>query len=176
MTLRFFLLQAHYRSTLDFSNEALQAAEKGLKRLLTASSKINGLFESESTDVDIEAWSNKLFSLMNEDLATPQVIATLFEAAKWINEIDNKRLKINKEDKQLLNEKFNLFVYDILGLQNEGKSNSENIDAVMNLLIEIRAEAKEKKDWNTADKIRDELAKAGIEIMDGKEGSTYRLK
>ena len=176
MTLRFFLLQAHYRSTLDFSNEALLAAEKGYKRLLNAASKTDGLTVSESSDVNITEWNEKLYKLMNEDMATPQVVANLFDAAKWINEIDANKLKINKADKELLHQQFHLFVFEILGLKEESGEDSEKLDALMQLVIDIRADAKTNKDWSTADKIRDELNAAGIEIMDGKEGSSYKIK
>lgn len=175
MTLRFFLLQAHYRSTLDFSNDALKAAEKGYKRLINASSKTNGLSISESSDMDVKTWRNKLYTFMNEDMATPQLVATLFEAAKWINEIDAKKLKINKEDKELLHQTFHSFVFDILGLVPENNGKSEKLDAVMQLVIDMRADAKANKDWATADKIRNDLNAAGIEIMDSKEGSSYKI-
>ncbi len=175
MTLRFFLLQAHYRSTLDFSNEALLAAEKGYKRLMSAAGKLNGLKPSDASDIDVEAWRTKLYDLMNEDLATPQVVAALFDASKWINEIDAGKLKINATDLELLQRTFNDFVFVILGLKMEDSGNSDKIDAVMQLVLDIRSEAKTNKDWATADKIRDDLKAAGIEIMDGKEGSSYKL-
>jgi cysteinyl-tRNA synthetase len=176
MTLRFFLLQAHYRSTLDFSNEALQASEKGFKRLMSASSKLTGLVTSQTSDMNVGDWRNKLYQMMDEDLGTPQVIASLFDASKWINAIDAKSMKISAEDKDVLESTFNAFVFDILGLQNEEEDNNQHLDAVMQMVIEIRNEAKANKDWSTADKIRDDLNSAGIEVMDGKEGSTYKTK
>jgi cysteinyl-tRNA synthetase len=175
MTLRFFLLQAHYRGTLDFSNEALQAAEKGYKRLMNAASKLDGLPTSETNEIDVKPWKEKLYDLMNEDLSTPQVVASLFDASKWINEIDAKNLKINETSKELLVKTFQSFVFDILGLQLETSENSDKMDAVMKLVMDIRSDAKENKDWSTADKIRDELKAAGIEIMDSKEGSSYKI-
>jgi len=176
MTLRFFLLQAHYRSTLDFSNEALQAAEKGHQRLMNAAAKSEGLPTSESSDMDVQAWKEKLYEQMNNDMATPQVIATLFEAAKWINEIDAKKLKIKSADKAILHETFHTFTFGILGLQSKEGGNNEALDGVMNMVLDIRKSAKENKDWPTADKIRDGLKEAGVEVMDGKEGSTYKLE
>lgn len=174
MTLRFFLLQAHYRSTLDFSNEALQAAEKGYKRLMNAASKVAILRASANSDMDVNAWKQKLYDAMNDDLATPQVVATLFEAAKWINEIDAKKMNISETDKAVLSETFSAFLFDILGLKPEEEGNNDKLDSVMQMVIDLRKQAKENKDWATADKIRDELKAAGIEIMDGKEGTTYK--
>ncbi len=176
MTLRFFLLQAHYRSTLDFSNEALQAAEKGFKRLMNATHKLENLPSSKSSDIDVNTWKDKLYVQIGEDIGTPQVVATLFEAAKWINEIDAKKLKITSEDKVILESTFNTFVFDILGLKEESEGNTEKMDAVMQLVLDIRSNAKSNKDWATADKIRDDLNAAGIEIMDSKEGSSYKIK
>ena len=175
MTLRFFLLQAHYRSTLDFSNEALQAAEKGYKRLMSAAAKTADLPTAAQSDMDVQAWSKKLYTQMNDDMATPQVIATLFEAAKWINEIDAKKLKISASDKESLHTTFYNFIFQILGLVSEESGNNEALDGVMNLVLDIRKTAKENKDWPTADKIRDGLKDAGIQVMDSKEGSTYKL-
>ncbi len=176
MTLRFFLLQAHYRSTLDFSNEALQAAEKGFRRLMNAASKSESLVSSHSSDINVQAWKDKLYEQMNNDMATPQVIATLFEAAKWINEIDAKKLKINAEDKTLLHTTFHNFIFNILGLVTEDVENNEALNGVMDMVLDIRKTAKENKDWTTADKIRDGLKEAGIEVMDSKEGSTFKIK
>lgn len=176
MTLRFFLLQAHYRSTLDFSNEALQAAEKGYHRLMNAAAKIANLTTSISSDVDFKKWREKLFVHMNNDIATPQVVATLFEAAKWINEIDAKNMCLSAEDKTLLQETFTFFTFDILGLTQEKTTNNEVLNGVMNMVLDIRKTAKENKDWTTADKIREGLIQAGIDIMDGKEGSTFKIK
>jgi cysteinyl-tRNA synthetase len=175
MTLRFFLLQAHYRSTLDFSNEALQAAEKGYQRLMNAAAKSEALIASDASDMDVNAWKDKLYEQMNNDMATPQVIATLFEAAKWINEIDAKKMKVSAADKEMLHTMFHTFTFGILGLVPENAGNNEALDGVMNMVLDIRKSAKENKDWPTADKIRDGLKEAGVEVMDGKDGSTYKL-
>ncbi|MEY2924368.1 MAG: hypothetical protein RLZZ337_916, partial [Bacteroidota bacterium] len=175
MTLRFFLLQAHYRSTLDFSNEALQAAEKGYKRLMNAAKKVKDLPVSQTSEVDTTAWKAKLYEAMNEDLATPQVVATLFESAKWINEIDANKMTISSEHKQVLADTFTTFVFDVLGLKPEEEGNTNTLDAVMQMVIDLRAQAKANKDWATADKIRNELMEAGIELMDSREGTSYKL-
>jgi len=175
MTLRFFLLQAHYRSTLDFSNEALQAAEKGFQRMMNAAAKSESLPTADVSDMNVSAWKDKLYEQMNNDMATPQVIATLFEAAKWINEIDAKKQMISAEDKAILHETFHVFTFGMLGLASEAAGNNEALNGVMKLVLDIRKSAKENKDWLTADKIRDGLKEAGVEVMDGKEGSTYKL-
>jgi len=169
MTLRFFLLQAHYRSTLDFSNEALQAAEKGFQRMMNAAAKSESLPTADVSDMNVSAWKDKLYEQMNNDMATPQVIATLFEAAKWINEIDAKKQMISAEDKAILHETFHVFTFGMLGLASEAAGNNEALNGVMKLVLDIRKSAKENKDWPMADKIRDGLKEDGIEVMYCKE-------
>ena len=175
MTLRFFLLQAHYRSTLDFSNEALKAAEKGFQRLMNGVKSLEELKPSPNSDYDVSAWKDKLYGQLNDDLSTPQAIASLFEAVKWINEIVSDRSKIDKNDLKILKTTFKTFVFEILGFVPEKSENNHILDSVMDLFLEIRNTAKTNKDWETADKIRDRLKKSGIEIMDDKNGSTYRV-
>ncbi|MCH1473856.1 MAG: cysteine--tRNA ligase [Bacteroidia bacterium] len=175
MTLRFFLLQAHYRSTLDFSNEALKAAEKGFQRLMNGVKSLEELKPSPNSDYDVSAWKDKLYGQLNDDLSTPQAIASLFEAVKWINEIVSDRSKIDKNDLKILKITFKTFVFEILGFVPEKSENNHILDGVMDLFLEIRNTAKTNKDWETADKIRDRLKKSGIEIMDDKNGSTYRV-
>ena len=175
MTLRFFLLQAHYRSTLDFSNEALKAAEKGFQRLMNGVKSVEGLKSSLESDYDIAEWKDKLYGQLNDDLSTPQVIATLFDAVKWINEIVAGRSKIAKEDLKILKTTFKIFVFEILGFVHEKSSNNQTLDGVMDLVLEIRNTAKSNKDWETADKIRNQLNELGIEIMDGKDGSSFKI-
>ncbi len=175
MTLRFFLLQAHYRSTLDFSNEALKAAEKGFQRLMNGVKSLEELKPSPNSDYDVSAWKDKLYGQLNDDLSTPQVIASLFEAVKWINEIVSDRSKIDKNDLKILKTTFKTFVFEILGFVPEKSENNYTLDGVMDLVLEIRNTAKTDKDWETADKIRDRLKKSGIDIMDDKNGSTYRV-
>lgn len=175
MTLRFFLLQAHYRSTLDFSNEALQAAAKGYQRLMNAESKIANLITTTNSDIDLKKWREKLYAHISNDIATPQVIATLFDAVKWINEIGAKKISISAEDKTLLQETFYFFTFDILGLAPEKTRNNHALDGIMSMVLDIRKTAKDNKDWPTADTIREGLRSAGIDIMDSKEGSTYKI-
>jgi cysteinyl-tRNA synthetase len=175
MTLRFFLLQAHYSSTLDFSNEALKAAEKGFQRLMNGVRILEELTPSSDSDYNVNEWRKKLYDQLNDDLSTPQVIATLFEAVKKINEIAANRLKISVKDLEILKTTFKLFVFEILGFVSEKTENNHTLDGIMDLVLEIRNTAKQNKDWDTADKIRKQLKESGVEIMDDKNGSTYRI-
>jgi cysteinyl-tRNA synthetase len=175
MTLRFFLLQAHYRSTLDFSNEALKAAEKGFQRLMNGVRILEELTPSLDSDYNVNEWQKKLYDQLNDDLSTPQVIATLFEAVKNINEIAANRVRISEKDLEILKTTFKLFVFEILGFVSERTEKNHALDGIMSLVLEIRNTAKQNKDWDTADKIRKQLKESGVEIMDDKNGSTYRI-
>lgn len=175
MTMRFFILQAHYRSTLDFSNEALQAAEKGYQRLMEAFGKIAGLTASGDTSIAAEDWKNNILKSLNNDLSTPTAIAHLFEAVKWINEISNGKMHICEADIQIIKDFFPTVVVEILGLIPEQSQQTEHLDGVMQLVLELRKKAKANKDWATADFLRDELKKMGIEVMDGPQGSSYKI-
>jgi cysteinyl-tRNA synthetase len=179
MTIRFFILQTHYRSTLDFSNEALQASEKGLKRLWEAYENLLKLeVKSEvSNDAELEARCLKLLAefdeFMNDDFNTAKVLANMFEMVPAINAIKNKQLPENALSEnivQQLKNKFKLFLEDIFGLKEE-KAESEQMDGVLQLLINIRKEAKAKKDFVTSDTIRNELAKLGVLLKDEKDGT-----
>ena len=180
MTIRFFILQAHYRSTVDFSNEALQASEKGLNRLLDAYAKIEKIDPAADSSADIKNIRRKCYDAMNDDLNSAIVISHLFEAVTIINSATDGKTSLTKEDINELKSVFTLFFFDILGIQNESKGgNTESYDSfakAMNLLLDIRAKAKANKDWATSDQIRDELAKAGFDIKDGKDGSEWKLK
>tara|TARA_B100001059_G_scaffold232477_1_gene270381 strand:- start:1557 stop:3032 length:1476 start_codon:yes stop_codon:yes gene_type:complete len=175
MTLRFFLLQAHYRSTLDFSNEALKAAQKGFQRLMNGVRILEELTPSLDSDYNVNEWQKKLYDQLNDDLSTPQVIATLFEAVKKINEIAANRVRISEKDLEILKTTFKLFVFEILGFVSERTEKNHTLDGIMSLVLEIRNTAKQNKDWDTADKIRKQLKESGVEIMDDKNGSTYRI-
>lgn len=172
MSVRFFMLQAHYRSTLDFSNEALQAAEKAFARLMAAIKILPGLKTGTSTNSNITALKNNVYEALNDDLNTPVALAHLFEGVRIINTVNDGRETITAEDKQLLIKLFNEIVFEVFGLQEEAQEN-KNLDGVMKTILEIRAEAKAKKDFATADKIRNELLENGIQIKDGKEGTTW---
>lgn len=178
MTIRFFILQSHYRSTVDFSNEALQASEKGLKRLLEAGELINKLHVSNKSTVDIISIREKCFEALNDDLNSPIVLAHLFEAARIINSVSAGTETINEEDKVQLNLLFADFLYNILGIKDESVSNDNSFvsfSKAIDLLLNIRMEAKLRKDWATSDKIRNELSQLGFEIKDTKDGFEWRL-
>jgi len=178
MTIRFFILQAHYRSTVDFSNEALQAAEKGLARLMDAWAALKKVTPSANSTVDVKAIRTKCYDAINDDLNSPIVIAHLFDATKMINNIVAGNDSINAADLEELKETFHLFCFDILGLKEEATSNAGREEAfgkVVDMLLEERAKAKANKDWATSDKIRNELTALGFEIKDGKDGCSWKL-
>ncbi|MBN1821407.1 MAG: cysteine--tRNA ligase [Prolixibacteraceae bacterium] len=179
MTIRFFILQAHYRSTLDFSNEALQASEKGLDRLMNAIETLDNLQVSEESTIDIFSIKEKCFAALNDDLNSPVAIAHLYDGVKMINSIKAGTEKISADDLEKLKSFYNTMVFDILGLKKE-KADAGANDSVLNgaieLLLKLRTEAKVNKNWAMADKIRDELNSIGIEIKDTKEGFEWSLK
>jgi cysteinyl-tRNA synthetase len=172
ITVRFFVLQAHYRSTIDFSNEALQAAEKGLQKLIKASVTLKNLKASPESTLDIENLRSKCYEAMNDDLNSPLLLSYLFEGVKYINSVNDGTEKLTSEDIELLDNIFQSFVYDILGLKDEGTgAGDEKLSGeLMNIIIGLRQDARNKKEWDTSDKIREELKKAGIVLRDVKEG------
>lgn len=177
MTIRFFVLQAHYRSTLDFSNEALSAAEKGMKKLFEAQKNIDVLPTSDKSSVDFPALFDKCVEAMCDDFNTPMVIAHLFEITRLINLVADKKETITEADKQALKENFAIVFNDILGMKNEQADNSMHIvDSLMQVILSLRKEARANKDWAKSDMIRDELAKAGIVIKDGKDGASWTME
>ena len=179
MTIRFFILQAHYRSTVDFSNEALQASEKGLTRLLDAYGRISKIQVVEISSADVPSIRQKCYDALNDDLNSAMVISNLFETATLINSAIGGTVSLTKEDVEEIKDIFDTFLFGILGVKNESASNGsgqESFSKAMDLLLEIRSEAKAKKDWSTSDKIRDELTKIGFDIKDGKDGSEWKLK
>ena len=178
MTIRFFILQAHYRSTVDFSNEALQAAEKGLARLMDAWATLKKITPSATSTIDVKVLRDKCYEAINDDLNSPILIAHLFDATKTINNIVAGNDSINAADLDELKEIFHLFCFDILGLKEEATSNAGREEAfgkVVDMLLEERAKAKANKDWATSDKIRNELTALGFEIKDGKDGCSWKL-
>ena len=177
MTIRFFILTAHYRSTVDFSNEALIAAEKGYHRLMQAYRTLKSLTPSKSSSVDVRGYRQLCYDAMNDDLNTPIVIGHLFDAAKVINTVNDKKATLTQDDINELTEVFNTFLFDVMGLRDESSSDNEAvIEGLMNIVLDIRATAKANKDWGTSDKIRDALASVGIAVKDGKDGATWELK
>jgi len=178
MTIRFFILQAHYRSTVDFSNEALQAAQKGLERLMDAYRALGKIVPQSQSTVKVDELEGKCAEAMNDDLNTPIVIAHLFDATRLINNVASGADTISEGDLQTLKRVFKTYCFDILGLREENASNAGREEAfgrVVDLLLEERQRAKSNKDWATADKIRDELTALGFEVKDGKNGSEWKL-
>jgi len=175
MTLKFFILQAHYRGTLDFSNSALQASEKGLNRLLTAEETLKTIKVSNSSDIQMNDITQKLENALNEDLNTPILIAELFDVVTKINQMASGQLQINAEDLKALQVLYTTYVFDILGLKKESEASSEKIEGVMQLLIDLRNEAKADKNYALSDTIRKKLSEIGIELKDGKEGTSFSI-
>lgn len=175
---RFFMLQAHYRSILDFSKEALSASEKGFNRLMEAYASIDDLPESSASTINLAEWKQSCYDAMNDDFNSPILIAKLFDAVKWINAIKEESLKISAEDKLELKQVLHDFLFDILGLRDGEKSldnNSDKLSGAVELLIKLRAEARNNRDFATSDKIRDQLQEMGIQLKDGKDGTTFSI-
>ena len=176
MTIRFFILQAHYRSTVDFSNEALVASEKGLARLLEAYERLQKITPSATTTVDIAGLREKCEVAMCDDLNTPIVISHLFDACKSINTITDGKDTISANDLEELKEVFKLFVEEILGLQTSTTDNNNDAyKKAIDLLLSLRLQAKQNKDWAMSDKIRNELMALGFTIKDTKDGFEWSL-
>lgn len=178
MAVRFFMMQTHYRSTLDFSNEALQASEKGYTRLMNAIKTMENLKTSNSSTSDIEDLKKKCYEAMNDDFNAPVLVANLFEGARIINSVNDGKETITIEDLVILRELMQNFVFDVLGLKhdNVNASNDKVLDGVMDIILDIRKEAKAKKDFALSDKLRDELAKNKIAIKDTKEGVNWSIE
>jgi cysteinyl-tRNA synthetase len=184
MTIRFFILQTHYRSTLDFSNEALQAAEKGLKRLwdgyenLERLQSMSGQLQAEAGDAELEARVLKLIAefdeFMNDDFNTAKVLANMFELVPVINSMKDKTIPVSALSHstfELLQKQMKIFMEDIFGLRSIAGVDHEKLKGVMQLLIDIRKEARSRKDFATSDRIRNELQQLGISLKDEKDGN-----
>jgi cysteinyl-tRNA synthetase len=172
---RFFMMQAHYTSVLDFSNDALIAAEKGFTRLMDAMAKLSGLPTSPATSgLDVAQWKNDCYAAMNDDFNSPILIAQLFEAVKFINSVADGKATVTAADLDIMTATMHAFVFDVLGLTqaSEGQG-TDKLDAAMKVLIDLRLRARNDKNWALSDKIRDELAANGIVLKDGKDGTTY---
>ncbi|MCU4156413.1 cysteine--tRNA ligase [Carboxylicivirga sp. A043] len=180
MTIRFFIMQAHYRSTLDFSNEALQASQKGMERLLEAYGNMDKLVASDASSYSVQEISDKCYAALNDDLNTPILIAHLFDAVKNINSMLAGKATLTADDLEALKQLMSNMVVDILGLTVESNSNAGGNDELLsesiNLLLNLRVDAKTNKDWATADKIRNELQALGVEIKDTKDGFEWSIK
>ena len=181
MTIRFFILSAHYRGTVDFSSEALEAAEKGFARLMNGLKDLKRIQPAKGSSPEITAFvkelNNKLYAAMNDDMQTPIVISELFEACHQVNLLVDRKAKISSDDLQTLSQTMHLWIEDILGLINTNDNGGENkaLDKVMQMVLDIRAKAKADKDWATSDKIRDDLNEAGIIIKDTPDGAIWEI-
>ncbi|MGN0068458.1 MAG: cysteine--tRNA ligase [Prevotella sp.] len=185
MTIRFFILSAHYRGTVDFSNEALMASEKGLERLLNGLNDLDRINATDHCDEDtrkvVTGLRQKCYDAMNDDLSTPQVISHLFEACSVVNKLVDHKASICAECLEELKSTMRLFAFDILGLKaekggtNANDAREEAFGKVMDMVLDLRAKAKEAKDWATSDRIRNELAAAGFEVKDTKDGAVWKL-
>ncbi len=175
MTIRFFILQAHYRSTVDFSNEALQAAEKGLQKLMKAAATLNKLKVSDSSAFDVSKLKEKCYEALNDDLNSPVLLSHLFEAVRFINSVADGNEKIDQADLGALKELFATFVFDILGLKDEtkGKEDENLTGDLINIIVNLRQDAKNRKEWELSDNIRQNLKDLGIIIKDRKDGADW---
>jgi cysteinyl-tRNA synthetase len=178
MTVRFFILQAHYRSTVDFSNEALQAAEKGFQRLMKAKDTLTKITPSGKSTIDVEELRKKCYEAMDDDLNSPVLLAHLFEGVKYINSVNDGTEKLSSADLESLKKLFNSFIFDILGLKDEaeGKIDEKLTGNLIKIIIGLRQEAKSKKDFGTSDKIREELKQAGVVLKDMKDGVEWEVE
>jgi cysteinyl-tRNA synthetase len=175
MTVRFFMLQAHYRSTLDFSNEALQAAEKGFARLMNAMKLLDGLKTTDASTSNITDLKATIYAAMDDDFNTPITLSHLFEGVRIINSVNDGKETLTQEDKNTLTQVMKTMVFDVLGLKEENAMNTDKIDGLMNMILEVRTDAKTRRDFSTSDLIRDKLKEIGFEIKDGKEGTSYTI-
>ena len=180
MTIRFFILQAHYRGTVDFSNEALQAAEKAYERMMDGWKRLNEIKAADTSTIDVSDLREKCDEAMNDDLNTPIVIAHLFDACKAINQVNDGKATISQADLDELKDTFKTYLFDILGIIDEkAGGNGVNLkpyEEAVNLLLDIRRESKAKKDWATSDLIRDRLAAIGFDVKDTKDGYEWKVK
>ncbi len=180
MVARFFMLQAHYRSIVDLSEDALEASEKGFNRLVEGLQKLDQLTVSDtSTGFDVEQWNKKCYAAMNDDFNSPVLIAHLFDAVKYINAISSGLQQISSENLNLLSQSMKGFFYEVLGLltpdKNENKSEASQLNGTLELLMELRDKARAEKDFKTSDLIRDSLKKMQIQINDTTEGTTFKI-
>ncbi|WP_289762959.1 cysteine--tRNA ligase [uncultured Duncaniella sp.] len=181
MTIRFFILQAHYRGTVDFSNEALKASEKALGRMLEGYRRLQELTPSEESTIDVSNIRRKCYEAMDDDMNTPIVIANLFDALRLVNQVKDGHAKATQADIDELKAVFDIFLVDILGVRTEMAGSGDNgevlrpFEQAMDLLLEMRAKAKANKDWATSDLIRDRLAAIGFTVKDTKDGAEWKL-
>ena len=175
---KFFMLQAHYRSVLDLSNDALLAAEKGFNKLMDAINILEGFKDfSDNSDFNTKEWVNNCYKAMNDDFNTPILIANIFDAVKFINKVNLQKANISKEDWEVLLSSINSFVFEVMGLQKSNLTNNENskINDVLDILLELRDDARKNKNYELSDKIRDMLKNKGISINDSNKDSSFTI-
>ncbi|MCK5824433.1 MAG: cysteine--tRNA ligase [Ichthyobacteriaceae bacterium] len=173
---RFFMMQAHYRSVLDFSNDALTASEKGYQKLMNGIKAVDNLTSKKESTFDVKAWVGKCYSAMDDDFNTTILISHLFDAVKIINQVADNKASLTKDDLELLSTSIKAFVFDVMGIENISTDNSSSkLEGVVNMLIEMRKDARTNKDWALSDKIRDELKELDIQLKDGKDGTTFTV-
>ena len=179
MVVRFFILQAHYRSMLDLSNTAIEGAEKGYQKLMTATQTLENLTAAKASSFSVDEFIQKCYDAMNDDFNTPVLIAQLFDGVRLINSTKDGKETLNAEDLQKLQTQFKTFVFDILGLKTEdsaGGQSNDTLNGVMQTLLELRQQAKQNKDWGTADLIRNQLAELNIKVTDTKDGAVWEAE
>ncbi|MFZ5552524.1 MAG: cysteine--tRNA ligase [Bacteroidota bacterium] len=177
MTTRMFMVQSHYGSTLDFSNEALKAAEKGYERLMAGLTTLDKLKPASSSSFDVNAWKNKCYEAMNDDFNCPVLVAHLFDAVRIINSVHDGKEYLSQNDISELKKSMHGFVFDVLGFVREESSGSnDTTEKLMKVILDLRNEAKLKKDYATSDKIRDGLKNAGVEVKDTKDGVEWKVE
>ena len=175
MVVRFFMMQAHYRSTLDFTSEALSAAEKGFKKLMVSIENLEVIVPSEQSTIEVSSLVDSFYDAMDDDFNAPALVANLFEAVKQINAILEGKESLKKEDLALLKDEMCGFVFEVLGLKPILEKSADNrLVGVMDLIMDLRTSARENKDWSTSDKIRDGLLNAGIHVKDEKNGASWK--
>ena len=181
MTIRFFILQAHYRGTVDFSNEALKAAEKAYERMMDGWHRLCDLKAADATSAKLENYRERCAEAMNDDLNTPNVIATLFDACRVINQVNDGNATMTQADIDELKSVFQTYLFDVLGVRDDsagdaGSVNLEPYRKAVDLLLDIRKTAKANKDWTTSDLIRNKMNEAGFDVKDTKEGFEWKVK
>jgi cysteinyl-tRNA synthetase len=176
MSVKFFMLQTHYSSTLDFTNEAMQAAEKGFSRLMEAMKSIEKLTASDSSSVDVEALRKQAYAAMNDDFNTPILLAQLFEAVRIINSVKDGKESLTAADIEALKVMMKAFVHDVLGLKDDLSGSSDLADGLMQVIIGLRAQVRLDKNWAMGDRIRDDLGKMKIKLKDGAAGTEWYVE
>ncbi|MDE6118521.1 MAG: cysteine--tRNA ligase, partial [Muribaculaceae bacterium] len=178
MTIRFFILMAQYRSTLDFSNDALKGAEKAMKRMLEGWKRLQELKPSDASTIDVSGYAGKMREAMDDDLNTPIVLAHLFDVCRLINQVNDGNATATSADIATMKELFQTYLFDILGIIPEGEAgaNMRPYEEAVDLLLQIRSEAKARKDWATSDLIRNRLSEIGFSVKDTKDGFEWSLK